>query len=119
MNAKKLLAAVILAVILVLSVTAVAQAATVSQSTIDAIIEDAKDGTLDGDWTAKEINAARKAWNNDPILVQYNGDFPIPPSTEPPIVTGELAFTGAPLGLMLVGGLILIVGGVALRRQSH
>ena len=29
----------------------------VSQGTIDAIIEDAKDGTIDGDWTAAEIRA--------------------------------------------------------------
>ena len=47
----KLLGVITVALLLVLVFAVVAQAA-VSQSTIDAIIDDAADGTIDGNWTA-------------------------------------------------------------------
>ncbi len=61
----KLLGAIAVALLLVLVFAVVAQAA-VPQSTIDAIIKDAGDGTIDGDWTAAEIRAALAFLQKDP-----------------------------------------------------
>ena len=53
----KFLGAIAVALLLILVFAVVAQAA-VPQSVIDAIIKDAQDGTIDGNWTAAEIRAA-------------------------------------------------------------
>src|SRR5665647_3600937 len=66
----KLLGAITIAVLLLLVFAVVAQAA-VPQSTIDAIIQDAKDGHVDGNWTAAQIGAALQYAENNPILTQY------------------------------------------------
>jgi hypothetical protein len=119
---KKLLAVVALAVLLVLVVAVVAQAA-VSQATIDAIIADAADGTIDEDWSAEQINAALDWVRNQPQNEQYDDDEEVleeylaslqAPGTQ----GGELAFTGAPLLLLLLGGAGLIGGGALLRRRG-
>ena len=53
----KLIGVLTIAVLLLLVFAVVAQAA-VPQSTIDAIIKDAQDGQIDGNWKAAEVRAA-------------------------------------------------------------
>ncbi len=61
----KLLGAIAVALLLVLVFAVVAQAA-VSQDTIDAILKDAADGTIDGNWTSAEIRAALAYLEDNP-----------------------------------------------------
>jgi hypothetical protein len=119
---KKLLAVIALAMLLVLVFAVVAQAA-VSQATIDAIIKDAADGQIDGNWTVAEIRAALAWVRNQPtnhhysdaegVLEEYLASLQAPGTQG-----GELAFTGAPLLLLLAGGAGLIGGGALLRRRG-
>ena len=67
----KFLGAIVIALILVLVFAVVAQAA-VPQSVIDAIIKDAQDGTIDGNWKAAEIRAALAYVQDNPALEQYS-----------------------------------------------
>ena len=118
----KILAVVALAVLLVLVFAVVAQAA-VSQATIDAIIKDAADGQVDGDWSAEEIRAALAYVRNQPVEKQYEDaegvlEEYLASLQAPGAQSGELAFTGAPLLLLLLGGAGLIGGGALLRRRG-
>ena len=119
---KKILAVVVLAVLLVLVFAVVAQAA-VSQATIDAIIKDAADGKIDGDWSKAEVRAALAYLKNHPVDEQYSHtrgvleDY-LASLQAPGAQSGELAFTGAPLLLLLAGGAGLIGGGALLRRRG-
>jgi hypothetical protein len=119
---KKLLAVAALAVLLVLVFAVVAQAA-VSQATIDAIIKDAADGQIDGDWSAAEIDAALAYLKTQPVSEQYTDikgvlEEYLASLQDPGTQSGELAFTGAPLLLLLLGGAGLIGGGALLRRRG-
>ncbi len=117
----KLLGAVTIALLLILVFAVVAQAA-VPQSTIDAIIKDAQDGTVDGNWTAAQVQAALDYISNNPVYEQYSdlkgvltdylGGLQAPGSQ-----SGELAFTGGEMVLVLGAGLGLIGSGLALRRR--
>src|SRR5450756_2947608 len=98
----KLMGAITLALLLLLVFAVVAQAA-VPQSTIDAIIQDAKDGFIDGNWTAAQIGAALQYAENNPILSQYYSGIKgvledylasLQAPGEKPGQGGELAFTG-------------------------
>ena len=118
----KLLGTVVLALLLILVFAAVAQAA-VSQSVIDAIIQDAQDGTIDGNWTAAQIQAALDFIANNPVYEQYSNiegvltdylaSLQAPGSSQ----GGQLAFTGGEVVMILGAGLGLIGSGVALRRR--
>ncbi len=118
----KLLGAVVLALLLILVFAAVAQAA-VSQSVIDAIIQDAQDGTIDGNWTAAQIQAALDFIANNPVYEQYSNiegvltdylaSLQAPGSSQ----GGQHAFTGGEVVMILGAGLGLIGSGVALRRR--
>jgi len=118
----KLLGAITVALLIVLVFTAVAQAA-VSQATIDAIIEDAQDGTIDGDWTAAEIRAALAYIQDNPVYQQYSElegvleDY-LASLQAPGEESGSLAFTGGEVLLMLAAGAGLIGGGVLLRSRA-
>ena len=119
---KKLLAVVALAALLVLVFAVVAQAA-VSQATIDAIIKDAADGQIGGDWSTEEIRAALAYLKNQPVDEQYTDtggvlEEYLASLQAPGTQSGELAFTGAPLLLLLAGGAGLIGGGALLRRRG-
>ncbi|NLE21274.1 MAG: hypothetical protein GX624_00615 [Actinobacteria bacterium] len=117
----KLVSAIAIALLLVLAFAVVAQAA-VPQSVIDAIIEDAMDGTIDGDWTAAEIRAALAYIRDNPIYQQYSDlegvleDY-LASMQAPGEQSGELAFTGGEMVLMLAAGVTLIGGGALLRRS--
>jgi hypothetical protein len=117
----KLLGVIAVALLLVL-VFATAAMAAVPQSVIDAIIADAEDGTIDGNWTAAEINAALAYIQANPDLQQYSDldgvleDY-LASLQAPGEQGGELAFTGGEVFLILAAGAALIGGGALLRRS--
>jgi hypothetical protein len=118
----KLLGVITVALLIVLVFAVVAQAA-VPQSTIDAILEDAKDGTIDENWTAAEIRAALTYVQNNPLEQQYSAvqgvleDY-LASLQAPGEQGGELAFTGGEVFLILAAGAALIGGGALLRRSQ-
>ena len=117
----KLVGALVLALILVLVLSTVAMAG-VSQATINAIIKDAQDGTLDGHWTAAEIRAALAYIENNPVYEQYSAikgvlqDY-LASLQAPGEQSGQLAFTGSNIVLVLGAGVALVGGGALLRRR--
>jgi hypothetical protein len=117
----KLVSAIAIALLLILAFAVVAQAA-VPQSVIDAIIEDAMDGTIDGNWTAAEIRATLAYIQDNPIYQQYSDlegvlEAYLASLQAPGEQSGELAFTGGEVFLMLAAGATLIGGGALLRRS--
>jgi hypothetical protein len=117
----KLIGVLTIAVLLLLVFAVVAQAA-VPQSTIDAIIKDAQDGQIDGNWKAAEVRAALRYAENNPILTQYTDikgvleDY-LASLQSPGEQGGELAFTGGEIILILGAGAGLIGSGALLRRR--
>jgi len=118
----KLMGAITIAVLLLLVFAVVAQAA-VPQSVIDAIIKDAADGHLDGNWTAEQVRAALLYVQNNPLSVAYPGRVEgvlenyLASLQGPGEQGGELAFTGGELILILGAGAGLIGSGALLRRR--
>jgi hypothetical protein len=118
----KLLGAIAVALLLILVFAVVAQAA-VPQSTIDAIIKDASDGTIDGNWTAAQVRAALAYVQANPTLEQYSDikgvleDY-LASLQAPGEQGGQLAFTGGEVFLVLAAGAALIGGGALLRRRA-
>ena len=117
----KLMAAIVLAVVLLLVFAVVAQAAT-TQDTINAIIKDAQDGHLDGNWRAAQVKAALRYVENNPMLKHYTHikgvleDY-LASSQAPGEQSGQLAFTGGAILLILGAGAGLIGSGALLRRR--
>jgi hypothetical protein len=118
----KLLGAITVALLLILVFAVVASAA-VPQSIIDAIIKDAQDGTIDGNWTAAQIRAALAYIQDNPIYQQYSDlegvleDY-LASLQAPGEQGGQLAFTGSEVILVLAAGAALIGGGALLRRSQ-
>ena len=119
----KFLGVVTLALLVILVFGVVAQVA-VAQSTTDGIIQDAKDGTLDGNWTSAQIRAALTYLQNNPIYTQYSdyegvlNDY-LASLTAPGVQGGQLAFTGSEVLLILGAGAGLIGSGALLRRRRR
>jgi hypothetical protein len=117
----KLMGAITIAVLLLLVFAVVAQAA-VPQSTIDAIIKDAADGHISGNWTSADIRAALRYVENNPLLDEYStikgvlADF-LASLQGPGEQGGQLAFTGGEIILILGAGAGLIGSGALLRRR--
>jgi hypothetical protein len=117
----KFLGAIAIALLLVLMFAVVAMAA-IPQSTIDAIIQDAQDGTIEGNWTAAEIRATLAYIQENPVYQQYSDlagvleDY-LASLQAPGDQAGELAFTGGEVFLILAAGAALIGGGALLRRS--
>jgi len=117
----KLFGAITIAVLLLLVFAVVAQAG-VSQATIDAIIADAADGTVSGNWTAAEIQAALDYITNNALQAQYGEvagvleDY-LASIQGPGTQGGELAYTGGEIILILGAGAGLIGSGALLRRR--
>lgn len=94
------------------------------------VIADAKDGTIDKNWTAAQINAALAYLRDNPIATQYS-DFEgvledyLQSLSAPGALGaegaagGQLAFTGGEIILILGAGASLIGGGVYLRRRDR
>ena len=80
------------------------------QSVIDAIIKDAQDGTIDGNWTAAQIRATLAFIQNNPVYQQYSDlegvleDY-LASLQAPGEQGGQLAFTGGEVFLILAAGL--------------
>lgn len=116
----KLVTAVVVALIVSLFVVPVALA--VSQSTIDAILKDAADGTLNGNWSKAQVAAAIAYVNSHPAAKQYTDvgaleEFVAGSQAPGATAGGNLAFTGANLLLAFVVGGGLLTAGLALRRR--
>jgi hypothetical protein len=117
----KFMVALTLAVVLLLVFAVVAQAG-VSQAIIDQIIDDARDGTIDGNWTVKQIRAALRYVENNPLEDEYSTikgvleDY-LASLQAPGEQSGELAFTGGEILLILGAGAGLIGSGALLRRR--
>jgi hypothetical protein len=118
----KILSGVILAVVIVLTFTTVAFAAS---SNVEAILKDALDGRIDGHWTKAEIQAALIAVRNDPTYQQYTDVEGVlddylaslaAPGEQGNAGQGELMFTGGPVVWLFALGTALMAGGFALRR---
>jgi hypothetical protein len=117
----KFVGALTLAVILLLVFAVVASAA-VPQSTIDAILKDAQDGQISGNWSPAEIRAALAYVENNPTLSHYTKikgvlqDY-LASLQAPGEQGGQLAFTGGEMILILGAGVGLIGSGAILRRR--
>ena len=117
----KIIGTIALALILSLMFASIALA--VSQATIDAIIADAQDGKVDGNWTSAEIAAALDYIKNNPLYQQYSdlegvlNDYSASDQA-PGSTAGDLAFTGSELLLVLGAGVGLMGAGIALRRKT-
>jgi hypothetical protein len=117
----KFMGAITIALLLLLVFAVVAQA-TVPQSVIDAIIKDAKDGHIDGNWKPAEIRAAIRYVENNPLMSHYSKikgvleDY-LASLQGPGEQGGELAFTGGEIILILGAGAGLIGSGALLRRR--
>ena len=117
----KLMGAITLAVVLLLVFAVVAEAG-VSQKTVDAIVKDANDGHIDGNWTTTQISAALRYVANNPILANYTRvqgvleDY-LASLQAPGEQGGQLAFTGGEIILILGAGAGLIGSGALLRRR--
>ena len=115
----KIVTIAVLVVVAVLMVATVAQAAS---STTTAIIKDAQDGHLDGNYTAAQVQAALNFLKSDPSLQQYTDvegvlqDF-LASLPAPEAQTGGLMFTGGSTIVIFAFGLALMGGGLVLRRR--
>jgi hypothetical protein len=118
----KFIGVLTIALLLILVFAVVAQAA-VPQSVIDAIIKDAQDGTIDGNWTAAQIRAALAYVQDNPTIKQYSDiegvleDY-LASLQAPGAKSGQLAFTGGEIFLVLAAGAALIGGGLVLKRAQ-
>ncbi len=117
----KLVGVVIVALLLIL-VFATAAMAGVSESTIKAILNDAADGTIDGNWNSGQIQAALAYLQDHPDYKQYSdiegtlNDY-LASLQAPGEQGGSLAFTGGEIFVILAAGAALIGGGALLRRR--
>lgn len=114
---------IVLVVLVVLMFGFVSQALAASGS-IDAIIKDAQDGTIDGNWSAAQIRAALQYLKDNPIYTAYSDvggvlDDYLASLQAPGAVGGQLAFTGSNIVLVLGLGAGLAASGVLLRRRAR
>lgn len=115
----KIITVIILVFVAALMITSVAQAAS---STTMAIIKDAQDGHIDGNWTAAQVQAALAYLKSDPSLQQYTDvegvleDY-LASLPSPGVAGGNLMFTGGATFVLFGLGLALMGGGLVLRRR--
>jgi len=117
----KFVTVVILVFVAALMIVPLAQAAS---STTTAILKDAQDGHIDGNWTAAQVQAALSALKSDPTLQQYTDvqgvleDY-LASLSSPGVAgtTGGLMFTGSETIVLFGVGLALMGTGLALRKR--
>ena len=111
----------VLILTLIVALVAVPAALAVTQSTINAIVKDAQDGHLAGNWTKAEVQAALNWLRNDPISQGYGDSEGVLEAflagSQPGAGTGNLSFTGSNLLLAFGAGIGLIGAGLLLRRR--
>jgi|GEM_PF-2318417 len=120
---------IVAAVTIIMSLVFAGVALATSQATIDEIIADAGSGTLDGNWSKADVEAALAYLESDPLAKQYSDVEAVleaylagGSAGDPGAGTasgGNLAFTGADLLIALTAGGGLIGGGLLLRRRSR
>lgn len=118
----KFMGAVVLLVLLVLAFGVVGQA--VAGSSVEKIIKDAEDGTIDGNWSAAQIQAALAFLRNSSTDDAYGNEAGVLEDylaslQDPGAIGGQLAFTGGEVFVVLAVGLGLLSGGLLLRRRSR
>ena len=123
----RFMGAVVLIAVLVLAFGVVGQAS--ARGSVDPIVKDAQNGTIDGSWSAAQIRAAIAYLRANPTLSQYSDaqgvleDYLASLSGSgaggPGVLNGagSLAFTGAEIWLILAAGAGLVGGGLALKRR--
>lgn len=93
-----------------------------SAASVGQIIQDAKDGQIDGAYSQADLNAAL----DSPLLLTYGGKNGVEgvksalgTQTEGTSGSGDLPFTGAEMITFLVLGSTLLVAGFVLRRTGR
>jgi hypothetical protein len=115
----KVLTVAVLTVVAMLMLASVAQAVS---STTTAILKDAQDGHLDGNYTAAQVQAALNYVKDNPSIIQYNNvegvltDF-LSSQGAPAAQNGGLMFTGVSTIAVFACGLTLMGAGLLLRRR--
>ena len=113
---------VTIAVLVVVAVLMVASVALAASSTSTAIIKDAQDGHIDGNYTAAQVRAALSYLKSDPTLQMYSDtegvltDY-LASLPDPGVQTGGLMFTGGSTVVLFAFGVALMGGGLVLRRR--
>ena len=130
----KLMGAFVLLALVALAFGVVGQAA--AGGSVDGVINDAQNGTIDGNWSAAQVRAALAFLQNNPLYSQYSDAGGVledylaslqAPGAQAAGVAGaaggsqgaQLAFTGGNVLLILATGAALVGGGLVLRLRSH
>jgi hypothetical protein len=119
----KVVTIAVLVVVAMLMVASVALAASSTSPT--AIINDAQDGHIDGNYTAAQVRAALSYLKSDPTLQQYTDvegvlqDFlaSLRDAGVQGVQNGGLMFTGGSTVVLFAFGVALMGGGFVLRRR--
>lgn len=115
----------VLVVLLVLAFGVTGQALAGS---VDGVIEDAQNGTIDQDWNAAQVQAAIAYLKANPTSTQYSDAQGVledylaglggnAAAGTGAMAGGELAFTGGEVWLILLTGAGLVGGGLVLKRR--
>jgi len=130
----KLMGVFVLLALVALAFGVVGQAA--AGGSVDGVINDAQNGTIDGNWSAAQVRAALAFLQNNPLYSQYSDAGGVledylaslqAPGAQAAGVAGaaggsqgaQLAFTGGNVLLILATGAALVGSGLMLRRRSH
>jgi hypothetical protein len=130
----KLMGAFVLLALVALAFGVVGQAA--AGGSVDGVINDAQNGTIDGNWSAAQVRAALAFLQNNPLYSQYSDAGGVledylaslqAPGVQAAGAAGaaggsqgaQLAFTGGNVLLILATGAALVGGGLVLRLRSH
>ena len=108
-----------LVVVAVVAAAALVLVPMASAATVDQIVQDAKDGQIDGSYSRADLNAALSS----PLLKTYGGKNGVEAvksalgsQTEGTSGSGDLPFTGAEMITFALIGSTLLVAGFVLRR---
>jgi hypothetical protein len=130
----KLMGAFVLLALVALAFGVVGQAA--AGGSVDGVINDAQNGTIDGNWSAAQVRAALAFLQKNPLYSQYSDAGGVledylaslqAPGVQAAGAAGaaggsqgaQLAFTGGNVLLILATGAALVGGGLVLRLRSH
>ena len=93
-----------------------------SAASVDQIVQDAKDGRIDGAYSKSDLNSALSS----PLLKTYGGKNGVEAvksalgtQTEGTSGSGDLPFTGAEMVTFVVLGSTLLIAGFVLRRADR
>jgi hypothetical protein len=111
-----------LVVVAVVAAAALVLVPMASAATVDQIVQDAKDGQIDGSYSRADLNAALSS----PLLKTYGGKNGVEAvksalgsQTEGTSGSGDLPFTGAEMITFALIGSTLLVAGFVLRRTGR